>query len=320
MVDTSKKSLGKSILALFLILLLGVTGTAGAYGYRYVRNQKKSYDSQISGLTSELTALQKQVSDTQQQTQANAAENQHLQDIHAKSQDQLLTDAVASVTPAVVSVVIAKDVPNLTVTYQNPFGNDPFFKDFGFQVPVYQQNGTTHQQIGAGSGFLISSSGYILTNKHVVFDDAADYTVLLSNGKQQTAKVVYKDPSNDVAIIKIEGTNFAHVDLGDSSALKLGQTVVAIGNALGEYNNSVSVGIVSGLNRTIQASGELGTETLTGVIQTDAAINPGNSGGPLIDLNGNIVGINVATVQGSNSISFSIPINTVKSIVKNVLK
>ena len=310
----------KQLLSAVLVLLIAALGFGGYKAFEYLSSQKKSYDNKISGLATQLAVLQKQLSVTQKQTDANTQSNQHLAEIHAKSEDQLLTDAVSKVTPAVVSIVISKDVPNLSVTYQNPFGDDPFFQDFGFQVPVYQQNGTTHQKIGAGSGFLITANGYILTNKHVVFDNAADYTVLLANGKQQTAKVIYKDPNNDIAVVKIDGNNYAHLTFGDSSGLKLGQTAIAIGNALGEYNNSVSVGIISGLNRTIQASGENGVETLDGVIQTDAAINPGNSGGPLIDLDGNVVGINVATVQGSNSISFSIPINTIKSIVNSVIK
>ncbi len=166
---------------------------------------------------------------------------------------------------------------------------------------------------------MITSDGYILTNRHVVVDQTADYTVLLSDGSQKPAKIIYIDQSNDVAIVKIEGS-YPKVSLGDSSSLKLGQSVIAIGNALGEYNNSVSVGIVSGLNRSITASGEGTSEDLSGVIQTDAAINPGNSGGPLLDLNGRVVGINVATVVGSSNISFSIPINTVKAIINSVIK
>ena len=212
-------------------------------------------------------------------------------------------------------------MPQLQISYENPFGDDPFFKDFDIRVPVYRQNGTTKQKVGAGSGFLVSQNGYILTNKHVVTDDAASYTVLLSTGKQIAARVVYKDSDDDLAIIKIEGQNYPTVDLGDSSQLKLGQSVVAIGNALGEYNNSVSVGIISGLNRTITAGDSRGrAEQLTGVIQTDAAINPGNSGGPLIALSGKVIGINVATVMGSNSISFSIPINEIKDVIKDVVR
>ncbi len=310
---------GLSTKSLAVLVILALMGAAGYGGLTYWQKQQNQYNSIIAGLQKQVGDLQKSVASDQKAQQAASAQIDHLQEIHAKSQDQILTDAVGAVTPSVVSIVISKDVPQLSVVYENPFGNDPFFQNLGIQVPVYQQNGVQRQKIGAGSGFIISSDGYILTNKHVVFDDAADYTVLLSNGKQKTAKVIYKDPTNDIAIVKIDGTGYQKVTFGDSSALKLGQTVIAIGNALGEYNNSVSVGIISGLNRSIQASGETGTEELDGVLQTDAAINPGNSGGPLADLNGNVVGINVATVQGSSNISFSIPINTVKAIIKTVL-
>lgn len=277
-------------------------------------------------MTDQFSVLQKQVLDLQQKLKTVTADQKTLSEkessnrqvIHQKSQDELLTAAVSKVTPSVVSIVISKDVPQLEVAYENPFGNDPMFKDFGIQVPVYRQIGTTRKQVGAGTGFIITSDGYILTNRHVVSDKTADYTALLSNGKQESARVIYIDPNNDVAIVKIDG-KFTPVLLGDSAGLQLGQSVIAIGNALGEYNNSVSVGIVSGLNRSIQASGGGTSEQLSGVIQTDAAINPGNSGGPLLDLNGKVVGINVATVQGSSNISFSIPINTVKGIIKQVL-
>ncbi len=241
--------------------------------------------------------------------------------IREKSQEELLTAAVAKIAPSVVSIVVSKDVPKLEVTYENPFGNDPFFKDFGFKIPVYRQKGVERQNVGAGTGFLIRSNGYILTNKHVAEDDSSIYTVLLSDGSQKPAQVTYRDPNNDIAILKIEGTKYAATALGNSDALKLGQSVFAVGNALGQYSNSVSVGIVSGLNRNIEAASNSGlVEKLTGVIQTDAAINPGNSGGPLVDLNGKIIGVNVATVIGSNNISFSIPINIVKNIINSVLK
>lgn len=237
-----------------------------------------------------------------------------------KSQDEILTEAVAKIAPSVVSIVITKDVPKLEIVYENPFGDDPFFKDFNIRVPRYRQKGTESQKIGAGTGFLIAKTGYILTNKHVVDDNTASYTVLLSDGKQLQAKVIYKDTKIDAAIVKVEGNNFSFVSLGDSSALKLGQSVFAVGNALGEYSNSVSTGIISGLNRNIEAADGSGTEKLTGVIQTDAAINPGNSGGPLVALEGTVIGINVATVQGSSNISFSVPINTVKEIINKTIK
>lgn len=235
--------------------------------------------------------------------------------VRQKSQDELLTDAVGKITPAVASIVISKDVPKLEIVYTNPFGDDPFFKDFGVRVPTYRQIGTEQKKVGAGTGFLISKNGYIITNKHVVEDNEAIYTVLLSDGTQKTAQVIYKDNTIDVAIIKIDGGAYKFASLGNSDSLRLGQSVFAVGNALGEYNNSVSTGIISGLNRDIQASGSSGSESLKGVIQTDAAINPGNSGGPLVTFSGEVIGINVATVVGSNNISFSIPINKIKNII-----
>lgn len=232
------------------------------------------------------------------------------------NQEERLTSAVAKTSPAVVSIVVSKNVPQLEVTYQNPFGDNPAFGDFEFRIPVYRQKGVVPQKVGAGTGFLVSSTGLIVTNKHVVNEPDASYTVLLSDGKQLTGNVIYLDNTNDLALLKIEGAGLPKVELGDSSAIKLGQSVLAIGNALGEYNNSVSTGIISGLNRTVTAGSGKSRVALNGVIQTDAAINPGNSGGPLLDLNGKVLGVNVATVIGSSNISFAIPINEVKQLVQ----
>ncbi len=237
-----------------------------------------------------------------------------------QSQDELMTTAVERVSPAVVSIVISKDVPELEVVYQNPFGDDPLFKDFDLQIPVYRKKGMAYQKIGAGTGFIISSDGYIVTNKHVVSDMAADYTVLLTDASQQKAKVYYRDPVYDLALIKIDGGPYPVVKLENSDRTKLGQTVLAIGNALGEYDNSISVGIVSGLNRKLSATDDQGrVEELSNVFQTDAAINLGNSGGPLIDLNGNAVGVNVAKRLDSENIGFAIPINRVRDVVSLAL-
>lgn len=314
-------------LAPFLLIILLVVASYASAVFLYKKQGKKQqadYDSKVSALQKQISGLQDKLVELVKQSVPTALPTQEVVNrevVRQKSQDELLTAAVSKVSPAVVSIVISKDVQQLQITYQNPFGDDPFFKDFGFRVPVFQPSGTTQRQkIGAGTGFLITRDGYILTNKHVVSDEQADYTVLLASGKQQVAKVIYKDLQNDVAIIKIDGSKYPVVGLGDSNKLQLGQTIIAIGNALGEYNNSVSVGIISGLNRNIQAVTSGGVvENLNGIIQTDAAINPGNSGGPLFDLNGNVSGINVAMAQGSNSISFSIPINTVKGIIKSVL-
>jgi serine protease Do len=303
-----------------LAALLGV-GIGAAAFYQYQEN--RSIETRFGSIQNELGLVAQALgaaSSTNRATQTQLQEIANRSQVAARSQNPSLTTAVSKVVPAVVSVVISEEVPKLQVHYENPFGDDPNFQGFNIQIPVYQQVGTTTQEVGAGSGFLVRSNGYILTNKHVIIDPNASYTILLSNGAQKTAKVVYKDPNNDVAVLKIDGTGYPTVSLGDSSSVQLGETVAAIGNALGEYNNSVSTGIISGLNRSVQAQDENGNvENLNGIIQTDAAINPGNSGGPLLDLNGNVVGINVATVAGANNIGFAIPINSVKAALNKAL-
>jgi len=288
-------------------------------GLVYEQSQIARLSLSVATLQASVTQLASTTSSTAASTAANIAELARRDQVVQKSQSQLLQDAVAKVTPAVVSIVESKVVPLLRVTYENPFGNDPFFQGFGFQVPVYQQVGTTTKQVSAGTGFIVRSSGYIVTNKHVVPDTNATYTVLLASGKQKEATVIWRSSTEDLAVVKIAGSGYPSVPLGSSSALVLGESVFAVGNALGEYSNSVSVGIVSGLNRSITAgtSGG-GSETLTGVIQTDAAINPGNSGGPLVNLAGEAVGVNVAMVQGSQNIGFSLPISKVRTALANL--
>jgi len=294
-----------------MVLLVG--------GLVYENGQITRLSHSVASLQASVYELANTASTTAANTAANLAELARRGQVAQKSQSQLLQDAVAKVTPAVVSIVESQVVPLLQVTYENPFGNDPFFQGFGMQVPVYQQIGTTTKQVSAGTGFLVRSNGYVVTNKHVVPDTNATYTVLLSNGKQKAGTVVWRSPTQDLAVVKISGSGYATVPLGDSGALQLAQSVFAIGNALGEYSNSVSVGVVSGLNRSVTAGNDQGgTETLTGVIQTDAAINPGNSGGPLVDLSGEAVGVNVAMVRGSQNIGFSLPIKEVIRALSNL--
>lgn len=186
-----------------------------------------------------------------------------------------------------------------------------------------QTQKTEIAQKGSGTGFLISSDGLILTNKHVASagnEKTAEFKILLNTGKQYYAQLIGKDPINDLAVLKIFDKNLPYIQLGDSDKLQIGSTVIAIGNALGRYQNSATKGIVSGLGRSIEASDQAGTisEVLDNVIQTDAEINPGNSGGPLVDLNGNIVGINVAIDQNDSSIGFAIPINDAIPVIKSV--
>ncbi len=240
--------------------------------------------------------------------------------------EQAVVNAVKKASPAVVSIIISKDLPVIEQCPYNPFSDIPQefqqFFNFGGGNQFYQpcQKGTKKQDVGGGSGFIISSDGLILTNKHVVSDSKADYTVLLNDGKKYSAKVLARHPSLDIAVVKITASNLPTVELGDSSDLQLGQTTIAIGNALGEFRNTVSVGVVSGLARNLTASDSSTgqTEKLDNVIQTSAAINPGNSGGPLLDLSGRVIGINVAMVSGAQNIGFSIPVNSVKSSVDSV--
>lgn len=314
-----KRHIQNVLLATLLVLL----GLVGGLLYEHEQTARlavsvNALQNSVSQLATDLSGLAAAASSTAATTAANIAEVTRRQKVEVKSQDMQLQDAVAAVTPAVVSIVESKEVPLLQVEYQNPFGSDPFFQGFGVQVPVYKQVGTTTQEVGAGTGFLVRANGYIITNKHVVPDANATYTVLLANGKQKTGAVIWRSPTEDLAVLKVAGSGYGTVSLGDSSALKLGESVFAVGNALGQYNNSVSVGVISGLNRDIQAQSEQGAETLSGVIQTDAAINPGNSGGPLVNLAGQVVGINVATALGSQSIGFSLPVNKVRSALANL--
>jgi len=176
---------------------------------------------------------------------------------------------------------------------------------------------------GSGTGFLISADGLILTNKHVVSvgnEKTAEYRIILNSGKQYYAQLIGKDPINDLAVLKIFDKNLPYVGLGDSDKLQIGTTAIAIGNALGRYQNSATKGIVSGLGRSIEASDQSGSvnETLDNVIQTDAEINLGNSGGPLVDLAGNVIGVNVAIDQSGSSIGFAIPVNDAKPVIRTV--
>ena len=244
----------------------------------------------------------------------------------SSSHEDAVVKTVKAAQPAVVSIVISKDVPVIERYYSN--GNlDPFSQFFGngifppFQVPQLRQNGTEKKEIGGGSGFLVSSDGLIVTNKHVVSEEGAEYTVFLNDGTKHEAKLVARDPVNDIAVIKIEASRLPFLEFADSSSLQVGQSVIAIGNALGEFKNTVSTGVVAGLSRSITAGDATGSsDELNEVIQTDAAINPGNSGGPLLNLSGRVIGVNVAIAQDSQNVGFALPANEVKATVESVQK
>ena len=227
------------------------------------------------------------------------------------TQEQKIIDIVKENSPSVVSVVAYKDVPVYEQTFQ---------QDFFFIIPKLEQKGTERQQVGAGTGFIVSSDGLILTNKHVVSDKEAEYVVIMTDNKEYNAKVLARDPVQDLAIIKIEGGNsFKPLKLGSVDDIQIGQTVIAIGNALGRFQNTVSVGVISGLGRTIVATGpDFATERLEDIIQTDTAINRGNSGGPLINLKGEVVGINTAVSTEGENIGFAISIDKAKRSIEQV--
>jgi len=240
--------------------------------------------------------------------------------------EDLVTKLVSDTLPAVVSVIASKDVPVIEQYFINPFEGDDFFNQVippelraELRIPQYRQRGTENKQISSGTGFFVSSDGFLITNRHVVEDKTAEYTVLMNDGRKLKVNVLARDPVQDLAVLKVEDGKFSYVPLGDSDKLKVGQSVVAIGNALGEFQNTVSVGVISGLRRTVVASGSAsGPEVLQEVIQTDAGINPGNSGGPLLDLAGRAIGINTAVAQGAENIGFAIPVNSVKKSISDV--
>jgi len=227
-----------------------------------------------------------------------------------------IVEAVKNTKPSVVSIVIRKEV----------FGRKEKVLDLGngLQVTVPGDTVSQGQQVvGQGSGFAVGDEGLIATNKHVVSDKNAGYQVIVNNGTKVDAQVVAIDPVNDLALIKLTSgtlpTGVRPLPLGNSSELEIGQSVIAIGNALGALQNSVTKGIVSALDRTIIAANASGstTEKLAKIIQTDAAINPGNSGGPLITTAGEVVGINTATNAGAQNIGFAIPVNDLIYVLKS---
>ncbi len=235
--------------------------------------------------------------------------------MNSSEYDKLTIDAVKKVAPCVVSIVISKYLPKIKSIYPAPFFNP-------FMLGDAEGGEKEKVKIGGGSGFIVHPDGLVLTNKHVVFDPDSEYTVISMDGQEYSGKVISRDPINDIAVLKINATGLPTVRLGNSSKLELGQTVVAIGNALGLFSNTVSKGIISGLSRKISAS--LGSggqmEHLRGVLQTDVAINQGNSGGPLIDLDGEVIGINTAIIFGAQNIGFSIPINWAKQDLEDIIK
>jgi len=239
------------------------------------------------------------------------------------SEEESVIAVVSAAAPAVVSIVATRHEP---IGWQRGCAH-PLFREYLEKECAGSKlgGGETETELAAGSGFIISSNGIIITNKHVVDIPGADLAVITHDNKRYPAAVLLKDPEQDIAILKIDppagGDGLPSLQLGDSESVQTGQTIIAIGNALGQFSNTVSKGIVSGLARSVLASGNAGApEYLDRVIQTDAAINLGNSGGPLLNLSGQVIGINTAIIQDAQNIGFAIPINTVKDDIKRVTR
>ena len=235
--------------------------------------------------------------------------------IRVTSEESVVIDVVDKVSPGVVTIGITK-----TRRVGDIFQIDPFDPFSPFHRPQTGSQQKIEQDIG--SGFIVGADGLIVTNKHVVADSEAKYKIITKDDKTYEVTKIYRDPVNDLAILKINAAGLPVVELGDSSKIKVGQLAVAIGTALGEFRNTVTTGVVSGIGRGITAGSpfEDSAERLDDVIQTDAAINPGNSGGPLLNSSGQVIGVNAAVSQEGQNIGFALPINVVKDAIANFNK
>lgn len=214
---------------------------------------------------------------------------------------------IANALPSVVTIKISKSSTDYSIEFDpsNPFSP---FKSVPHQTQISQN---------IGSGFIVKGNGVIVTNKHVVADTSAQYIVITNDGKEYPVTDIKTSSTDDLALLKINASNLSVIKLGDSTNLMLAETVYAIGTPLGQFTNTVTNGIISGLGRGITAGSryEGYVEKLDDVIQTNAAINPGNSGGPLINSQGEVIGINTAIAQGGQNIGFAIPVNVIKNFL-----
>lgn len=246
------------------------------------------------------------------------------QPVKVVTEESVTIDIVKKFGPSVVTVSGTGSQQQQSQGDNSPF--DFSFPPFFNMMPggPSDQQPDNNQVQSVGSGFVVTSDGLIVTNKHVVADTTMTYTITTSDGKQYSVKKIYRDPLNDVALLKIDpnqnpGKKLLPLTLGNSTNLQAGQYVIAIGTALGNLQNTVTTGVISGLGRGISAGSpyEGSVEQLNDVIQTDAAINPGNSGGPLFNSSGQVIGVNTAVSQNGQNIGFAIPINVIKDSVQN---
>ena len=244
-------------------------------------------------------------------------------EIETITEESQVIEVASEVSPVVVSIIMTKDLPQIYDRESGRFFQDPFSEHFrppaGSQRASAAEAETVTIEVGGGTGIIISDDGYILTNQHVVSDKKLDYTVFTTDGSEYEARVIGISDVTDLALIKIEAVDLAYASLGDSDEVVVGQTVLAIGNSLNRYDSTVTRGVISALGRSISAADSDGNVTeLEDVIQTDASINPGNSGGPLINLDGEVIGINTAIDEEGENIGFSIPINQAKMFIEEL--
>ncbi len=219
-------------------------------------------------------------------------------------EDSQIIETAKEISPSVVSIVTTKNLP--------------LYKEHVFSGNVYK-----NMQIGGGSGFIITADGLVVTNSHVVNDDSASYTVILNDKTEYDAEVVIISSFSDIAVLQLISDDDESIDglpvvkFGDSEKIQIGQRVIAIGNALAQYENTVTTGVVSAVGRTISAESSESVKDLLNLIQTDAAMNLGNSGGPLVNLNGEVIGINTAVATGAQGIGFAIPVSDVLSMLED---
>lgn len=223
--------------------------------------------------------------------------------------EKTIVATIRRVDPAVVSVVISKDLPVM-----ERFFEEKRIGNFRIITEKFRQSGVQKKQVGGGTAFFITHDGLLISNAHVVKDQTAQYSVVTNEGKSFPVEVVVRNETIDLALLKAQGENFPLIPLSKSDTVDLGQTVIAIGNSLGEFRNTVSKGIISGIGRNVKLTEQ---QIFHEVLQTDAAINVGNSGGPLVNTGGELVGVNFSTVLGAENISFAIPINRVKELLSS---
>lgn len=287
------------IMALTLMIGIIIGGaTGGGVGYYLARQQIKA-----ANPTVQPAANIGQPQPVAISTEPDIAASPTAAPIPQTQADSLVVSAVKQASPAVVTIL-------------NTLGADA-----GPSTPFLpQQDGPEQPRRASGSGVIINKEGYIITNNHVI-DGARSLTVIFADGSRHEATLVGADPLNDLAVIKVQGPVTAVASLGDSGALQPGETVIAIGSPLGDFKNTVTVGVVSALNRTVS------NDAPEGLIQTDAAINHGNSGGPLVNLRGEVIGINTLVVRGNGfagdqaeGLGFAVPSNTVKGVSEQLIK